>query len=807
MLIRAAGRILGRQPAASLVAMAALIAGIGVAGAVAGFLASLNTPPRWTARAAAPHALVRVRPVRNYGSYTAIARRLETLDAAVYLRVPASLGRGRFAAPLRLECVSGSYWEVLGVQPFAGRSFDPRDDVEGGPPVVLLAHHFWLRRFEGDLAALGATLRIDDRRHTIIGVAPPDFGGVDAPPADAWTPLAASPTFCSASGRPILDQGAWLQAVGRVRPGFTAAHADAEVAARFPVEAEAERRFGRGVVEPLYGGRAAWESPAGRIGRWLAAGVGFLLLVVCVNVSSLRSLQVADRREALAVRRRLGATRLRLGGALWVETLLLAALCAPPAVIVALWTAWTLEAFFPLGSAEAVLSPRGLAGLTAAALAVGGLAGAAPAVAGARTALRSVPGESMPAAARPSLGRDALLASQVAAVLVLIMVAQLFVRSTAELRSGLGFDLDGVAVLTADLERAGFGSADVRSTFDLLAERVVRLPDVEAAALASRSLLSPDESTPMRGVMAPGSSGSVPAAAVNAVSPSYFDVVGTRLVHGRAFTREDAAGSRPVMIVSDGLARRLWPGRDATRRCAFVGNAGCVEVVGVSESRRHRSVQDYEEEFFVPLAQDLPLRSGRPSRALRSPARHRGRRPGDHRGRGSRRAAGPAFRIRGAALRPGRRRDAVLAPRGPHVPPVRRRRRAAGRHRRLRIAGLDRASAHTGNRRPDGARRPALGRRAMDAAPRRGGARGGRGARRRRDSRRDSAAAGVAVRRGPDGRTVVRRRLRRGGGQRVAGGRRAGRAGDAGGSAGGAAKLTPCLTRSATPYFLRKPLY
>ena len=603
MNVRAAGRILGRQPAVSLVTMAALIAGIGVAGAVAGFLASLNAPPRWTARAAAPHALVRVRPVRNYGSFTAVARRLETLDIAVYLRVPASLGRGRFAAPLRRECVSGSYWEVLGVQPFAGRSFDPRDDVEGGPPVVLLAHHFWLRRFEGDLAALGATLRIDGRRHTIIGVAPPDFGGVDAPPADAWTPLAASPTFCSASGRPILDQGAWLQAVGRVRPGFTAAHADAEVAARFPVEAEAERRFGRGVVEPLYGGRAAWESPAGRIGRWLAAGVVFMLLVVCVNVSSLRSLQVADRQEVLAVRRRLGATRLRLGGALWVETLLLAALCAPPAVIVALWTAWTLEAFFPLGSAEAVLSPRGLAGLTAAALAVGGLAGAAPAVAGARTALRSVPGESMPAAARPSLGRDALLASQVAAVLVLIMVAQLFVRSTAELRRGLGFDLDGVAVLTADLERAGFGSADVRSTFDLLAERVVRLPDVEAAALASRSLLSPDESTPMRGVMAPGSSGSVPAAAVNAVSPSYFDVVGTRLVHGRAFTREDAAGSRPVMIVSDGLARRLWPGRAATRRCAFVGNAGCVEVVGVSESRRHRSVQDHEEEFFVPLAQ------------------------------------------------------------------------------------------------------------------------------------------------------------------------------------------------------------
>ena len=209
----------------------------------------------------------------------------------------------------------------------------------------------------------------------------------------------------------------------------------------------------------------------------------------------------------------------------------------------------------------------------------------------------------MPAGTRPSLGRDALLVSQVAVALVLIMVAQLFVRSTSEIRRGLGFDLDGVAVLTADLERAGFGSADRLSTFHLLAERVVRLPHVEAAALASQSLLDPDDSHLMLGVTAPGSFGSVVMSTFNAVSPSYFDVVGTRLVRGRAFTREDAAGSRPVMIVSDSLARRLWPGRDATGLCAFVGNAGCVDVVGVSESRRPGAVRYYEEEFFVPLAQ------------------------------------------------------------------------------------------------------------------------------------------------------------------------------------------------------------
>ena len=596
-------RTLGRQPAVSLATTAALIAGIGVAAAVAGFLGSLNTPPRWTARVPDPNMLVRVSPVRNYGSYTAIGPRLRTLDVAVYRRVTASTGRGPFAAPLQLECVSPAYLALLGVRPFAGRDFDARDDVEGGPPTVVLAHHFWMRRFGGDPAVLGTGMQVDDRLHTIIGVGPPDFGGVDSPPADAWTPLAASPNFCDASGRPILDQGAWLQTVGRVRPGFTVAHADAEVAALFAADAESGRRFGRGVVEPLYGRRAAYGSPAGRVGRFLAAGVVFMLLVVCVNVSLVRSLHVADCRDALAVRRLLGATRLRLGWALWVETLLLAAACVPPAAIVALWTAWTLEAFFPIGSVEAVLSPRGLAALTAVALAVGGLGGAAPAVAGARTALRSASGTSMPAGTRPSLGRDALLVSQVAVALVLIMVAQLFVRSTSEIRRGLGFDLDGVAVLTADLERAGFGSADRLSTFHLLAERVVRLPHVEAAALASQSLLDPDDSHLMLGVTAPGSFGSVVMSTFNAVSPSYFDVVGTRLVRGRAFTREDAAGSRPVMIVSDSLARRLWPGRDATGLCAFVGNAGCVDVVGVSESRRPGAVRYYEEEFFVPLAQ------------------------------------------------------------------------------------------------------------------------------------------------------------------------------------------------------------
>ena len=594
-------RTLGRQPAVSLATTAALIAGIGVAAAVAGFLDSLNTPPRWTARVPDPNMLVRVSPVRNYGSYTAIGPRLRTLDVAVYRRVTASTGRGPFAAPLQLECVSPAYLALLGVRPFAGRDFDARDDVEGGPPTVVLAHHFWMRRFGGDPAVLGTGMQVDDRLRTIIGVGPPDFGGVDSPPADAWTLLAASPKFCDASGRPILDQGAWLQTVGRVRPGFTVAHADAEVAALFAADAESGRRFGRGVVEPLYGRRAAYGSPAGRVGRFLAAGVVFMLLVVCVNVSLVRSLHVADCRDALAVRRLLGATRLRLGWVLWVETLLLAAACVPPAAIVALWTAWTLEAFFPIGSVEAVLSPRGLAALTAVALAVGGLGGAAPAVAGARTALRSAWGTSMPAGTRPSLGRDALLVSQVAVALVLIMVAQLFVRSTSEIRRGLGFDLDGVAVLTADLERAGFGSADRLSTFHILAERVVRLPYVEAAAIASQSLLDHDVSSPAVAVTVPGSFGSVPVPTAIAVSPPYFDVV--RIVQGRAFTREDAAGSRPVMIVSNSLARRLWPGRDATGLCAFVGNAGCVDVVGVSESRRPGAVRYYEEEFFVPLAQ------------------------------------------------------------------------------------------------------------------------------------------------------------------------------------------------------------
>ena len=602
-LARGLRRTLGRQPAVSLATTAALIAGIGVAAAVAGFLDSLHAPPRWTARVPDPDMLVRVSPVRNYGSYTAIGPRLRTLDVAVYRRVTAGAGRGPFAAPLQLECVSPAYLALLGVRPFAGRDFDSRDDVEGGPPIVVLAHHFWMRRFGGDPAVLGTAMQVDDRLHTIIGVGPPDFGGVDSPPADAWTPLAASPKFCDASGRPVPDQGAWLRTVGRVRPGFTVAHADAEVAALFAADAEWARRFGRGVVEPLYGRRAAHGSPAGRIGRFLAAGVVFMLLVVCVNVSLVRSLHVADCRDALAVRRQLGATRLRLGWMLWAETLLLAAACVPPAAIVALWTAWTLEAFFPIGSVETLLSPRGLAGLTAVALAVGGLGGAAPAVAGARTALRSAPGQSMPAGTRPSPGRDALLAGQVAAALVLIMVAQLLVRSTSEIRRGLGFDLDGVVVLTADLERAGFGSADRLSTFHLLEERVVRLPHVGAAALASLSLLDHDESSPAVAVTAPGSLGSVTVQTSTAVSPSYFDVVGTRLAQGRAFTREDTAGSRPVMIVSDGLARRLWPGRDATGLCAFVDDAGCVDVVGVSESRRPGAVRYYEEEFFVPLAQ------------------------------------------------------------------------------------------------------------------------------------------------------------------------------------------------------------
>lgn len=613
-LLRGAGgavRLIRRWPTIALGAALTLSLGVGVSGAVFSFLQAVVAPPLRGEHAENLQRLVRVPAIKTYAAYRGMTERIRTLDMGVYYRSSAGLGRGPFAAPLRLECISDTYLRLLGIRPVIGRAFEAHEDVEGGPPLLLLGHRFWTRYFDGDPAVVGTMVDVNARRYTVIGVAPRDFGGVESPGADAWTLLAASPQQCL--GQAVY----WRQAismgvVGRIREPFTLAQATAELRSQRLAVAELNTRFfpvgTGGPVVPLHDPGRRAESPERRILRWVGTAASAVLLLVCTNVSVLLLLGVARRREEMAVRLQLGARRRQVFARVLGEALALGVLCTAPAVLAAVWTTMLMEALVPVGSIGEFMTPAGFAVVAAIALGAGLCSGIMPALGAARTRIATAqPGGVEALTKRRVLARDALLAAQVALALVLTMMAGLFGRSSAAARRGAGFDLERVVVASLDMERTGFSSSETQSVFERLQMRVLREPAVHSATVSSHTPMESNrEYTSLR---LPGADDGM-AVRVSYVTSSYFGTVGTRLVRGRQFESNDLAGVPTVMIVSEGLAQRLWPNGDSLGSCAFIGfpNPVCTEVVGVSESRRADWITEVHDEIFLPLSHNVTSR-------------------------------------------------------------------------------------------------------------------------------------------------------------------------------------------------------
>ena len=542
-----------QQPGVTLFVTLTLGFGVGVNVAIFSLLDSLVDRPPLNVRA--PDRLVRVHSISNYTDYRDIAARARSLDITVATRVDRSVGRGESALQLRFECVGHSYFELLGVQPMLGRTFARQDDRGGAPRLVVLAHSFWSRLYEGDAAVIGTVLRIGGQDYTIVGVGPAGFSGVEMQAADAWTPVAASPNVCSATGTSLIDSrdGHWLNAIGRIRDGFTLAQAVSEFSQYNTTPVDRSPVVGSGrTVEPFYESGRHRQSREWLMSQWLLGGAGVVLLIVCVNVGTLLSLRNANRRREIAVRLQLGATRGHVLTQLLFENLAVATLCGVPAIIAAGWTRVFLSAFIPDISLGSILSLRVFLVLCGLVIGVGLLSGSGPAMKASRTDPRIfLLGGSALATRQRSPTLEVLLALQFGLAVVLVMVATLFDESVKNLERDLGYDLDRVVVATVDLAGHGYGSAaEVESIFALLLQRVRGIPGIKSASVTSQSLL--DTGAPMAFVAfrRPASThGAAPM--INAVLPGYFEAIGTELVSGRGFSASDTAGSEPVMIEVD----------------------------------------------------------------------------------------------------------------------------------------------------------------------------------------------------------------------------------------------------------------
>jgi putative ABC transport system permease protein len=521
-----------------------------------------------------------------------------------------TLGAGEAATRIRAALAAAELFPLLGVKPVIGRFYTPEEARPGSQPTVVLAYEYWRGAYGGDPTALGRQLEIGERSYTIVGVAPPAFTGVELQGVDAWLPLEM---LAADNGCYETRNCVWLNAVARLARGVSNEVAAEEAtglvtAARAAAGVNAD---GRVVLLPLIAARGPEASAESRVARWLAGVSLIVLLIACANVANLLTARGTRRRMELGVRLALGAGRPTVVAHAVVETLLLALVGGALALAIAHWGGGLVrstlfpDVYFP-GSA---LTPRLVVFALVAATGAGLLAGIAPALHGTRVDAARLHEHGARATPRGSRLRAGLTVSQAAMTVVLLVGAGLFVRSIGEIRAvDMGLDVDRLVSVNLDL-RGQYLDYDRETLVELhedAARRVSVLPSVRAAA-ATSSGLSSNYTTRIR-AQGVDSIPRLPAGGpfLNSVSPGYFETVGLAVLRGRGLDASDVAGGERVVVVSDFMARTLWPADDPLGQCLFVGTDAteCTRVVGVVEDAARNGFQDAAAmSYYLPSSQ------------------------------------------------------------------------------------------------------------------------------------------------------------------------------------------------------------
>lgn len=630
--VRQAARRLAATPLLSLGAILILALGIGAAVVMVDVLDRLLL--RAPARVSDPDRVARVYVGFNngrssyvnrtdYAAFEAIAGMGSALEAsAVFFTEPLTLGRGQNARQLEAVAHSRDYFAVLGVEPLLGSwpiaAATARDDA------AVISYGLWQREFGGGHDALGQPLRLGTDTYTVVAVAPREFAGVGLKPADVWLPLA--PRAKAVYGEAWRTAAFFLQAVVRVRSGVNRDRANEQATAAYRATHtqpwEKDRVMVLGDLRPA---RAPGARTGVRIEVLVAAMSIVVLLITCGNVASLLLVRGLRRAREFLVKTALGATRRRLLREVLLEAALLAAGAGALslAVVTTGGTLMRRQYLSPIMALASPLDGRLLLLTAVTGVAATFLLGLAPAL---RLTTRRALRPGYASDARPSRLLDVFTGLQVALSLPMIVAAVLFVVSLWNARhQDFGMQTDRVAVLTTNLFEIG-RPWDNHAAHRQMQARIGRLPQVEASALAQNAPTPNGWTTTSMMLEVPGSdrykgpfsSSDLPA--FNAVDPEFFTVLRMRLVQGRLYTeQENRKGAAPVAVVTESMARSLWPGQPPIGKCFYVGGSGggnpCTEVVGVIADPRFypsiRPSRDGASAYYVPIEQHLQANSAR----------------------------------------------------------------------------------------------------------------------------------------------------------------------------------------------------
>lgn len=533
--------------------------------------------------------------------------------------------------PTEVLMASGEFYALLGIGAVVGRTFGPDDDQIGGGRgglVAVISHAAWQRRFRGDEAIVGRTIRIEQHTFAIVGVTPPGFFGV----APGLAPEVTIPLTSTRDTETLrAPTSSWVHLMGRLLDGVTITQANAALRGFWPAVLEAttnpgmpaERRaiyLARATaLEPGYAGYSRVRNQFGGPLWLLLALVGLLLTVACASAANLLLARGAARQREMAVRLAIGASRARVVRQMLTESLVWTAIASVAGLMLAFWGAGALVALMTTSQESIVLdlgpSWRILMFSVALALVTAVVCSLIPAF----RATGLDPGTSLKETGqignavlrRWSLGKS-LVAAQVALTVLLLFGASLFVRSLSRaLSQEAGFERERVLVLSTDAEAAGYKGKRLAVFYEQLQQQLGSIPGVQSASLSLYPPISDEDGAWTQSIAVDGAE--VTAAPgrstvyFNAISPGYFRTIGMQVVRGRDFAGGDNEAAPRVAIVNESLARAFFPGQDALGRLITVGrnkNRRDLRIVGIVSDAKYQRLQEQPRSIaYLPWMQ------------------------------------------------------------------------------------------------------------------------------------------------------------------------------------------------------------
>ncbi len=626
--VRFASRVLLRKPSFTAIAVVSLALGIGANTTIFTIVNELflrSLPVEQPERLVAVYTVDRRNPGESplsHLNWRDIREQNSVFsEFAAYDWTPLSVATGGEPFFTVGQLVSGNYFDALGIKALHGRTFSPEEDATpGSHPVAVLSYGFWKDRLGGDEALLNQTISINGSRFVVIGITPPEFGGIDIGVEPAvWIPMMMNRVV-----RPNLNwyeerRGLFLFAFGRLAAGVSLGPAlsnlrvlGEQLERDFPNENEG-RSF---TAVPL---AQATINPGIRdvmvaATTMLFVIVGLVLLIACANVANLLLGRASERRREIAVRLSIGASRAQLIRQLLTESVLVALLGGSLALAVASWARSALLGFlpnlpFPVDlNLDLSLDYRVLLFTLGVSLSTGFLFGLVPALQASRPslvmALKDQSDVSFGENRRLS-ARNALIVGQVALSLIALLGAGLFIRSLAAAQeTDPGFETRNLFAVSFDVGLQGYPPEKGQPFFRELVERVEALPGITSATLAQTG---PFQGGLLRSLLLEGQAAENDRTfvGVNVIEPGYFQTLEIPILQGRALDETDREGSKRVVVVNQTMAEKFWPGQDPLgRRFTFFGDPGPVEIVGVARDIKYQSLGEGPQPYcYEPLAQ------------------------------------------------------------------------------------------------------------------------------------------------------------------------------------------------------------